>query len=103
LGEPRVFGVRRTPGQQQRRQRLTEKFRARLPFNQNRSREFLAKGRIYFFVGNLVVCAFITPDALSTIFMVVPVQLLMEICIQISAHWERKKRKEEAAAKLREK
>lgn len=58
--------------------------------------EWMAKGRMYFFIGNLVVSAFITPDAFSTIFMVVPVQLLLEICIQISAHWERQKRREEA-------
>jgi sec-independent protein translocase protein TatC len=58
--------------------------------------EWMRKGRTYFFVGNLIVSAFITPDAFSTIFMVIPVQLLLEICIQISAHWERQKRKEEA-------
>lgn len=58
--------------------------------------EWMAKGRMYFFIANLVICAFITPDAISTVFMVVPVQILLEICIQISAHWERKKRIEEA-------
>lgn len=56
----------------------------------------LAKGRVYFFIGNMIMCAFITPDALSTIFMVIPVQILLEICIQISAHWERQKRIAEA-------
>lgn len=56
------------------------------------SHETLVKGRIYFFVGNMVLCAFITPDAVSTIFMVIPVQILMEICILISKSWERKKR-----------
>jgi len=59
--------------------------------------EMLVKGRAYFFIGNLVLCAFITPDAISTIFMVLPVQLLMEICILISKHWERQKRLAEAA------
>jgi sec-independent protein translocase protein TatC len=58
--------------------------------------EWMVKGRMYFFIGNMVLCAFITPDAVSTIFMVIPVQLLLEICIQISAHWERKKRLQEA-------
>ncbi len=58
--------------------------------------EWMVKGRTYFFVINMVLCAFITPDAVSTIFMVIPVQILMEICIQISAHWERKKKIEEA-------
>jgi sec-independent protein translocase protein TatC len=56
------------------------------------SHEMLVKGRMYFFVGNMVLCAFITPDAISTIFMVIPVQVLMEICILISKSWERKKR-----------
>jgi len=60
------------------------------------SHEMLVKGRVYFFVGNMVVCAFITPDAFSTIFMVVPVQILLEICILISKSWERKKRLLEA-------
>jgi len=39
----------------------------------------LMKGRRYFFVGNLVICSFITPDFLSTFFIVIPVQILMEI------------------------
>jgi sec-independent protein translocase protein TatC len=65
--------------------------------------EWMAKGRTYFFIGNLVVSAFITPDAFSTIFMVIPVQLLLEICIQISAHWERQKRKEEAILRDKDK
>ncbi|MEK7685584.1 MAG: twin-arginine translocase subunit TatC [Verrucomicrobiota bacterium] len=59
--------------------------------------EWLVKGRRYFFVANLVLCAFITPDFISTFFMVIPVQILMEICILISAYWERQKREAEAA------
>ena len=62
------------------------------------SHETLVKSRAYLFIGNLVVCAFITPDAISTIFMVIPVQALMEICIMISRYWERQKRIAEAAA-----
>jgi Sec-independent protein secretion pathway component TatC len=58
----------------------------------------LIKGRSYFFVANLVICSFITPDALSTIFMVIPVQVLMEVCILISKHWERQKKLAEATA-----
>ncbi|MGV3774471.1 MAG: twin-arginine translocase subunit TatC [Verrucomicrobiales bacterium] len=58
--------------------------------------EMLIKGRAYFIIGNLVVCAFISPDAISTLFMVLPVQALMEICILISKHWERQKRIAEA-------
>lgn len=65
------------------------------------SHQMLAKSRAYILVGNMVLCAFITPDAISTIFMVIPVQILMEICIQISAHWERQKRVEEAKAASR--
>ncbi len=59
--------------------------------------ETLVKSRAYLFIGNLVVCAFITPDAVSTIFMVLPVQVLMEICILISRHWDRQKKIAEAA------
>jgi len=60
--------------------------------------EMLVKGRAYFFIANLVICAFITPDAVSTIFMVLPVQALMEVCILISKHWERQKKIAEATA-----
>jgi sec-independent protein translocase protein TatC len=42
------------------------------------SHETLVKSRVYLFIGNMVVCAFITPDAVSTIFMVIPVQALLE-------------------------
>jgi Sec-independent protein secretion pathway component TatC len=49
-------------------------------------------------VANLVLCAFITPDFVSTFFMVIPVQILMEICILISAYWERQKKIAEASA-----
>jgi sec-independent protein translocase protein TatC len=56
------------------------------------SHEMLIKGRKYFFITNLVLCAFITPDFISTFFMVIPVQVLMEICILISAYWERQKK-----------
>ena len=60
------------------------------------SHQTLVKSRAYLFIGNLVICAFITPDAISTIFMVIPVQALMEICIMISRYWERQKRIAEA-------
>jgi sec-independent protein translocase protein TatC len=60
--------------------------------------ETLVKSRAYLFIANLVVCAFITPDAISTIFMVLPVQVLMEICILISKHWDKQKKIAEAAA-----
>jgi sec-independent protein translocase protein TatC len=59
------------------------------------SHELMAKGRMYFFIMNIVLCAFITPDAISTVFMVLPVQVLFEICLLISASWERKKKIEE--------
>src|SRR5688572_14842088 len=61
------------------------------------SHQTLVKSRAYLFIANLVLCAFITPDAISTIFMVIPVQALMEICIMISRYWERQKRIAEAA------
>jgi sec-independent protein translocase protein TatC len=57
----------------------------------------LVKSRKYIFVINLVVCSFITPDPVTTIFMVVPMTVLLEICILISAYWERQKKTAEAA------
>jgi len=54
--------------------------------------EWMEKGRMYFFIANMVICAFITPDAVSTIFMVIPVQVLLEICIQISKRWNAKRK-----------
>jgi sec-independent protein translocase protein TatC len=65
--------------------------------------EWLIKGRPYFLIGNVTLCAFITPDAVSTIFMVIPVQVLMEICILISKSWERQKRIAEAQALIQSK
>jgi sec-independent protein translocase protein TatC len=62
------------------------------------SHETLVKSRVYIFIANMVVCAFITPDAVSTIFMVIPVQFLLEICVLISKYWERQKKIAEAAA-----
>jgi len=51
----------------------------------------LAKNRKYIFVVNLAVCSFITPDPITTIFMVVPMTLLLEGCLLISAYWDRAK------------
>jgi sec-independent protein translocase protein TatC len=61
--------------------------------------EWFMKGRRYFFVANLVICSFITPDFLSTFFIVIPVQILMEICILISKSWDKQKKAAEAAAR----
>jgi Sec-independent protein secretion pathway component TatC len=41
----------------------------------------LESWRSYIFVGNLVIAAFITPNALTTIFLVLPIQLLLELSI----------------------
>ncbi|MEW6159382.1 MAG: twin-arginine translocase subunit TatC [Verrucomicrobiota bacterium] len=60
--------------------------------------EWLVKGRKYFFVINLILCSFITPDFISTIFMIIPVTIEMEVCIQISKYWERQKKMAEASA-----
>ncbi|HZO85968.1 MAG TPA: twin-arginine translocase subunit TatC [Verrucomicrobiae bacterium] len=57
----------------------------------------LVRSRKYVFVINLVLCAFITPDPVTTIFMVIPMTLLLEGSILISAYWERQKKAEEAA------
>jgi sec-independent protein translocase protein TatC len=61
------------------------------------SHRTLVNSRKYFFVINLVVCCFITPDPVSTVFMILPMTILFEICIQISAYWERQKKRAEAA------
>jgi sec-independent protein translocase protein TatC len=61
------------------------------------SHSTLTKSRRYFIVINLVVCCFITPDFVSTFFMIIPMQVLFEICILISAYWQRQRRKAEAA------
>ncbi|HTD87848.1 MAG TPA: twin-arginine translocase subunit TatC [Candidatus Binatia bacterium] len=61
------------------------------------SHKTLIKSRRYFVVINLVVCSFITPDFVSTFFMILPMQVLFEICILISAYWERQKKRAEAA------
>ena len=53
----------------------------------------LVKSRPYLFIIIFSLCAFITPDFISTFFMVIPVLVLMEICILISGHWERQKRR----------
>src|SRR5687768_9924471 len=57
----------------------------------------LVKSRKYIFVINLVACAFITPDPVTTIFMVIPMTVLLEGCILISKYWERQKKMAEAA------
>jgi len=40
------------------------------------SHSTLIKSRRYFVVINLVVCSFITPDFISTFFMIIPMQVL---------------------------
>lgn len=54
--------------------------------------ETLVKSRKYIFIINFVVCAFITPDPITTFFMVIPMTILLEICIMISKYWERQKK-----------
>jgi sec-independent protein translocase protein TatC len=59
----------------------------------------LRKSRPYFILGISFLIAFITPDFVSTIFLVVPVLILIEICIWIAWYWDRqRKRAEEALA-----
>ena len=45
----------------------------------------LVKSRRYFMVVNLVVCSFITPDFVSMFFMIIPMQVLFEICVLMGA------------------
>ena len=53
---------------------------------------WLTKGRPYFYVALFAVVSFITPDFVSTFFIMIPLVVLMEICIVISWFWERQKR-----------
>jgi len=53
---------------------------------------WLSKGRPYFYVALFAVVSFITPDFVSTFFIMIPLVVLMEICIVISWFWERQKR-----------
>jgi len=64
--------------------------------------EWLTKGRPYFFVIMFAVVAFITPDFVSTFFLVVPMMVLMEICIWIARYWKRKEAKEALQKKERD-
>lgn len=57
----------------------------------------LVKSRKYIFVINFIACAFITPDPITTFFMVIPLTLLLEACILVSKYWERQKKMAEAA------
>jgi sec-independent protein translocase protein TatC len=52
----------------------------------------LSKSRPYLFIGIFGTIAFITPDFISTFFLVIPVFLLFEICIWIAWYWERQRR-----------
>jgi len=58
----------------------------------------LSKSRPYFFIGIFGTIAFITPDFISTFFLVIPVLILLEICIWIAWYWERQRRAAESAA-----
>ena len=61
----------------------------------------LVKGRPYMLVINFAASAFITPpDVLSTIVLTLPMQLLFEICIWVSAYWERNEKNRLAAEGL---
>jgi len=56
--------------------------------------EWLMKGRPYFLLISFTLVAFITPDFVSTFFLVFPMAILMEICIWIAWWWKRKEAKE---------
>jgi Sec-independent protein secretion pathway component TatC len=40
---------------------------------------------------NLVAICFITPDFISSFFIILPVQVLFEVCVLISRHWEKQR------------
>jgi sec-independent protein translocase protein TatC len=56
--------------------------------------EWLTKGRPYFFLITFTLVAFITPDFVSTFFLVIPLMILMEICIWIAWYWRRKEQRQ---------
>lgn len=64
--------------------------------------EWLTKGRPYYFVITFAVVAFITPDFVSTFFLVLPLMVLMEVCIWIAWYWHRKEAKEALQGKARD-
>lgn len=55
--------------------------------------ETLAKGRPYFLVVSFAIVAFITPDFISTFFLVIPLVILLEICIWIAWYWHRREQR----------
>ena len=57
----------------------------------------LRKSRPYFFIALFGVVAFITPDFISTFFLVLPVLFLLEICIWIAYYWDKQQAAREAA------
>jgi sec-independent protein translocase protein TatC len=52
----------------------------------------LTKGRPYFYLAVFATVSFITPDFVSTFFIMIPLVILMEICILVSWIWECQKR-----------
>jgi sec-independent protein translocase protein TatC len=57
----------------------------------------LRKSRPYLILGIAFVIAIITPDYVSTIFLVIPVLILLEICIWIAWYWDRQRKRAEEA------
>src|SRR4030095_1361252 len=61
----------------------------------------LAKGRKYMIVINLVLGAVLTtPEVITQVIMFIPLQVLYEISVWIAWYWERRDRKQQAAAEL---
>jgi sec-independent protein translocase protein TatC len=58
----------------------------------------LRKSRPYFILGISFLIAFITPDFVSTIFLVIPVLILVEICIWIAWYWDRQRKRADSTA-----
>jgi sec-independent protein translocase protein TatC len=53
----------------------------------------LLKGRRYMFLFNFVICAVMTPaDLVTTFLLTMVLQVVYEVCILISAHWDRQRR-----------
>ena len=57
----------------------------------------VAKGRPYVLLVLFTIISFITPDFVSTFFIMIPLIVLMEVCIWIAWYWDRQERRKARA------
>jgi sec-independent protein translocase protein TatC len=61
--------------------------------------EVLVKGRRYMLIVNFVLCAVLTPaDMVTTFLMAMVLQGMYELCILVSRHWDRQRKRDAALA-----